>query len=303
MKIHLLTFSQLNNPETSSFRNIELIKEAAQKRDVDLRVIQARECKLKFNGSPRVLVNGKTPRINTLINQPNFLGETMVHASLIRQFELMGVKAVNKASGISLAKNKIAMLQALNTCGVSMPTTYVLRSSEYSEQIAAKIGSFPLILKSVTGSHGIGVSIIESARGLRSIVDMLVDREVSEPIILQEYIRESRGKDIRVIIVGGKVVAAMERIARRRGEFRSNFELGGKVRITELTQKEKNMAIKATKAFGLDFSGVDILRTKNGPKILELNSNPGLSGITQATGKDIAGTIVDLAIKKYKGKK
>lgn len=303
MKIHLLTFSSLNNPEASSYRNYELMKTAAEKRGVQLEVILAKECKLKFNGQPRVLVNGKTPRINTLLVHASFLGETMIHSSLIRQFELMGVKVVNGYHGVVQAKNKIGMLQVLNASGVPMPTTYVLRSSEYSEQIAEKIGSFPLILKSVTGSHGIGVSIIESARGLRSIVDMLVENEYSEPIILQEYVRESSGKDIRVIVVGGRVVAAMERIARKKGEFRSNFELGGKVRIAELTQKEKNIAIKATEAFGLDFSGVDILRTKNGPKVLELNSNPGMSGITQATGRDIAGAILEHAMKRYKRKR
>ncbi len=277
--------------------------EAARVRGHELVVIDAKTCKMKFNNDARVLVNNKFPKINVLIVKSAFGGDKIdIHMSLIKQFELMNIPVVNESQAVTNARNKLTTLQILSINKIPTPKTYVVRSSEFVEEVVQKIGSYPVILKSVSGSQGIGVSIIESRRGLRSIVDMLVEQEYSLPVIIQEYVREAKGKDLRVFVVGGKIVAAMERVAQKKDEFRSNFSLGGKVRIANLSTKEKNIALKATKVCGLDFAGVDVIRTKEGPKILEVNANPGLEGITLATGVDVAGHIIDYALTKVKEK-
>jgi ribosomal protein S6--L-glutamate ligase len=196
------------------------------------------------------------------------------------------------------AKNKLKTLQLLSKQNVPVPKTYIVSETQSLDSIVEDIGPFPVILKAMAGSHGSGVSIIESRRGLKSIIDMLVRNEAAEPVMLQEYIKESSGKDIRVFIVGRRIVGAMERIATRRGEFRSNFHLGGRVRVATMSRTEKDVAFAAIAACKLDFAGVDIIRTKSGPKVLEVNANPGLEGITKATGRDIAGEIIKYAARK-----
>lgn len=191
-------------------------------------------------------------------------------------------------------------MQMLTKNNIPIPKTYILNSSRHIKEISEDIGSFPIIIKSLSGSHGSGVSIVESKRGLKSLLDLLTNSNGSEPIMIQEYIRESSGKDIRVFIVGKRIIGAMERIATKKGEFRSNFHLGGRVRVAEMSRKEKDVAFAAIRACGLDIAGVDILRTKKGPKVLEVNSNPGLEGITQATGRDIAGEIIKYTVQKAK---
>jgi ribosomal protein S6--L-glutamate ligase len=300
MKIHLLFFSKVG----AEPKSIEMMKESAEKLGHELKIIYASQCQLDFTGKPKVLVDNKVPKdIKILFIKSNFRGATLDnHVGLIKQFELSGVKVINNHLGVMRAKNKIRSIQILKKYKIPSPKTYVVRSSEYIGQMVKNINSFPVILKSVTGSQGIGVLIVESQRGLRSIIELLVNNENQAPVIIQQYIKESSGKDVRIFIVGNKIVAAMERIAVKKGEFRSNFSLGGKVKIAELTDEEKKMAIKAAKAFDLEVAGVDLIRTKNGPQILEVNSNPGLEGITQATGIDIAGKIIKYAVKKAKSK-
>jgi len=140
--------------------------------------------------------------------------------------------------------------------------------------------------------------MVESKRGMRALLDMMTktDEDFGGPVIVQEYIRESSGRDIRVFVVGGKIIAAMDRVAKKQGEFRSNFSLGGKVAIAKLTTAEKRIALKTTKVTGLDFAGVDIIRSDKGPKVLEINANPGLKGITEATGIDVAGELIDYIV-------
>jgi len=303
MKLHALTFSNLKNPDAASYANMQLLTEAARVRGHELVAIKANQCQLKFGKTMGALIDHKSPKnIKILIVLASFLGDVDVHGTLIRQFELMGIPVINRHSAIVKAKNKILMLQTLHKNNIPMPKTYIVRSAEYFEEMVQDIGSYPVILKTINGSNGVGVSIVESQRGLRSILDLLTEHPDSLPITIQEYVRESKGKDVRVFVVGTKIVGAMERIANKRGEFRSNFSLGGRVRITELSKKEQELAIKATEVFGLDFAGVDILRTRSGPKIIEINSNPGLSGITQATGRDIAGEIIEYAIRKVRKK-
>lgn len=254
-----------------------------------------------FDKKPVILVDNKKPKIDFLITRPSFSAKNLpIHASVIRQFELAGIPVFNSYESIVAAKNKIRMLQKLSRKRIPMPKTYAVRSAEYITEIMDDIGPFPVIVKASMGSGGIGVAIAESKRGLRSLIEMLTsDSEDATPLIIQRYIRESSGKDIRVFLVGGKIIAAMERIATKKGEFRSNFLIGGKVRIASLSNQEKRLAEKAAAAMHLDVAGVDIIRSKEGPKILEVNCNPGFKGITNATGVDVAEWIIKYGVKKY----
>jgi len=305
MKIHVLTFGSPHNMGPATKIDMQMLEKAAEDLGHELVTIFEKDCQLEFNGKPKVLIKNKKPRgIKILLVRANFIGNYMEYRSgVIKQFEYSGIKIVNRHLPVLRAKNKLRTLQILNKHKIPMPKTYLLRSQDYIDDVVADIGKFPVILKNIFGTHGSGVSIIESKRGLRSLVDMLTSASSSLPIMIQEYIKESKGKDIRVFIVGKRIVAAMERIATKRGEFRSNFKLGGRVRVAELTEEEKEYAFAAVKACGLDIAGVDILRTKNGPKILEVNANPGLEGISKATGRNVAEEVIKYAVEKSQVKK
>ena len=300
MRIHLLTFSNPARSKGDTLESIQLLEEAAQKQGHVLDLIYAKNCQLEFLKKPRVLLDGKPLKgINVLIVKPTFGGKELdYHISTIKQFETGKYPVINMHGPVTRAKNKIRSMQVLLKKGIPMPKSYVVRSPEYIEEMVDDIGKFPVIIKAINRSQGAGVSIVESKRGLRSIIEMFVEDDTSAPMIIQEYIKESSGKDIRVFVVGGKIIAAMDRIAKRRGEFRSNFSLGGRVKIAELSDEEKRLAKAAAKALGLDIAGVDLIRSKNGTKVIEVNSNPGLKGITQATGVDVAGAIIKYAVKR-----
>lgn len=298
MLIHVLVYGNRNSLSETVKTDLHMLTESAKKLGHTLEVIYSKECQLKFSSKTEILIQNKKPKkINVLLVRANFLNHDLEQqASIIRQFEMAGIPVVNTYRGVINAKNKIHTLQILSQKKISIPKTYMVRSNEWIEDVMKDIGTYPVILKTISGSHGAGVSIIESERGLRSVVQMMTDSTAS-PVILQEYVRESRGKDIRVFILGKRIIGAMERIAQRKGEFRSNFKLGGRVRVAELSEAEKRAAFAAVKACGLDMAGVDILRSKSGPKVLEVNCNPGLEGITKATGRDVAGEVIKFAVK------
>ncbi|MFH0814796.1 MAG: RimK family alpha-L-glutamate ligase [Candidatus Falkowbacteria bacterium] len=300
MNIAVLTFSTPQKSSSITDMDLTLLREAAEKRGHNFNIIYASDCQIKLSRTPGLIVkNLKLKDVDVLITRANFLTANVdFNGSLIRQFELVGVLIVNKSIGVMRAKNKLKTLQILSQKNIPIPKTYMVSQSQNIEDIIADIGPFPVIIKSMIGSHGSGVSIVESKRGLRSIIDMIVRSNEAEPIMVQEYVKESKGKDVRVFIVGKRIVGAMERIASKRGEFRSNFHLGGRIRVATMTRKEKDVAFAAIEACGLDIAGVDLIRTKSGPKVLEVNSNPGLEGITKATGRDIAGEIIQYAVRK-----
>jgi len=302
MKIHVLIYGREGKLSDVSKIDLGLLEESAKKQGHELEVIYSYDCQMKFNGKPGVLIKNKIPKdIKTLLVKANFLVEIDSRSALIKQFQLAGIDVINKHFSVLKAKNKVRTMQVLSYFKVPIPKTYTVTNAEYLDEAVRGVGKFPLILKTATGSHGAGVSIIESRRALKSIIEMLSTAGGPDPvIILQEYVKESKGKDIRVFIVGGKIVAAMERIATKRGEFRSNFHLGGKVKIVDLSLQEKKIAKLAVKAVGLDMAGVDILRTNDGPEVLEVNANPGLEGITEATGLDVAGQVIKYVVKRSK---
>lgn len=275
-----------------------MLVDSAVARGHTLEIINARDCQLEFLRTPQILVQNKKPRgIASLIVRPNFRGIDLdLHIGVIKQFELAGIRVINNHLAVIRAKNKLRQLQILTRHKIPMPRSYVVRSPDFIEDMVNHIGSYPVIIKSLVGSFGVGVAIVETQRALRSLIEFIVhDDSSTGPVIIQEYVKEARGRDVRVFIVGKKIIAAMERIARKRGEFRSNFSLGGQIRLAELTDKEKSIALKAAEVCDLEIAGVDIIRSEKGPMVLEINSNPGLEGITQATGIDVAGAIIEYA--------
>lgn len=302
MIIHVLVFSSKDKLSKIPKREVRMLKESAERMGHKIRVIYSNECQMKFGAKPNILIrNHEFKKINAVIVKAHPAARNLHFTStFIKQFELLDIPVVNKEGAVMRAKNKIRTMQVLNKHGVPTPKSYVVSDSEYIDDVVEDIGQFPVILKTVSGSQGKGVSIIESKRGLRSVIELVAKENLSEPLMVQEYVKEAKGKDLRIFVVGRTIVGAMERISTKRGEFRSNFHLGGRVKIASLREKEKRIAIEAVKACKLDFAGVDILRTTSGPKVIEVNANPGLKGITEATGRDIAGKVIEYTVRKIK---
>lgn len=250
------------------------------------------------NGPSLLYKNRKFNAPDVMIIRAYVLTDIDLKLSIVKQLQLMGVPTINHYLPIVRAKNKVRTLQILNHAGIPIPKTFVLNNPEYVDAAVEQIGSFPVIVKTTQGSMGNGVTILESRRSLRSVLDTIPKTFY----LIQEYVKEAKGKDLRVFVVGGKIVAAMERKAKK-GEFRANFQQGGSVSNIELTDLEKDISLKATQLIGLDVAGVDIIRTAEGPKVLEVNSNPGLEGITMATGINVAEHIVTFAENVARRKK
>lgn len=229
---------------------------------------------------------------DVLIYRPNFIEEPSLHAHVIRLLAEAGYRIVNGAAEIGATKNKIEQHLMFQEEGFPVPDWAIAKSRKYLPEIAEEIG-FPLIVKVSFGTHGIGVFYAENLETLQPIADYLSVRD-GNPMILEKFISDADRKDVRVFLVGGNVVGAMEREARA-GEMRANVAAGGTGTATELTEDEARLAIDAAKRFGLEIAGIDLLRTVEGPLLLEVNSNPGFKELETATAEDIAGAIIDYA--------
>jgi ribosomal protein S6--L-glutamate ligase len=215
---------------------------------------------------------------------------------IIRQFELNQVYCLNKSDQIIKSRDKLWTLQLLAAQGINIPTTSFANSFYETKDLIKLVGGAPLVVKLLEGTKGIGVVLAENTKAAESVINAF--RSLKADILVQHYIKESKGRDIRCFVIGDKVVASMQRIGEE-GEFRANIHLGGKGEAVEITQEERQMAIKATKTIGLDVAGVDMVRSVTGPKILEINSSPGLEGIEAATNIDIASKMIEFLEKKY----
>lgn len=284
---------------------LEILEKSAKKLNIKLEVIYARECSLSLNNNIKILYHGKELRKNNPIfcrAGVNSISGAF-NTNLIKQIELKGIKTFNSLHSIKIAADKWRTTQILTKAKIPIPKSFLLGSVNDIGLAIKEIGNPPYILKTIYGSQGKGVYIIESKRSLKSVANMVVADENNAsvtPVLIQKFVPEAKGTDIRVFVVGNKIVAAMERKAKSRGEFRSNFHLGGSVKEAILTKEEKRLALRATKVVGLEIAGIDIIRTLQGPQIIEVNSSPGLEGITQATGKDIAGEILKYIVAKMK---
>lgn len=301
LKIGILSFSPVDKKENT---DVITVRNTALAMGHRVRIYRNSNFQFSFDpDQPNLFYkNAKFSIPDVMIIRANVLDNIDMEVSTVKQLQLMGIPVVNHYLPIVRAKNKVRTLQILQHEGIPLPKTAVIHNVEYLDAAIDKLGTFPLILKIPHGSLGVGVSILESRRSLKSMVEFISVNLKNNLIIIQEYVKEAKGKDIRAFIVGGKIIAAMERRAKR-GDFRANFSQGGNIALTDLSEEEQTIALKAAKAVGLHVAGVDIIRTSNGPKILEVNANPGLRGITQATGINVAEHIVRFAEKLVKQKK
>jgi ribosomal protein S6--L-glutamate ligase len=210
--------------------------------------------------------------------------------AVLRQFEMMGVYPLNESVAIARARDKLRSLQLLARKGIGLPVTGFAHAPDDIEDLIKMVNGAPLVIKLLEGTQGIGVVLAENENAAKSVIEAFMGLKVN--ILVQEYIKEAQGADIRCFVIGEKVVAAMKRQAKT-GEFRSNLHRGGTASLIRITPEERSTAVRAARIIGLNVAGVDILRSHHGPVVMEVNSTPGLEGIEGATGKDVANLIVD----------
>lgn len=275
--------------------------EAIKKRGHTARVIDHLKCDILMDESgPKIFYQGEElenvdaviPRIGASV--------TFYGCAVVRQFEMMHVFSAVSSLSITRSRDKLRSLQILSRAKVGMPKTVFTNYSKGDEKLLKKIGGAPVIIKLLEGTQGLGVVLAESQKAAISVIEAF--EGLKARIIIQEFIEEAKGGDIRAFVVDGKVVAAMKRQGKE-GEFRSNLHRGGASHLIKLSKAERDTAIKAANAMGLAIAGVDMLQSKRGPLVLEVNSSPGLEGIQTATGLDVADSIVAYIERNTKKKK
>lgn len=220
---------------------------------------------------------------------------TFYGTAALRQFEMTGTYPVNESVAISRSRDKLRSMQLLSRKGVGMPVTGFAHSPDDTADLLKLCGGAPVVIKLLEGTQGIGVVLAETTKAAESVIEAF--RGLNAHILVQEFIEEAGGADVRCFVVGDKVIAAMVRQGAA-GEFRSNLHRGGSATITKLTKAERETAVNAAKVMGLNVAGVDILRSKRGPLVMEVNSSPGLEGIEKASGKDVADEIIQFIERK-----
>jgi ribosomal protein S6--L-glutamate ligase len=237
---------------------------------------------IKYKGQPLDGYDAVIPRIGASI--------TMYGLAVLRQLEMMGVWPLNESVAIGKSRDKLRSFQLLARKGIGLPITAFGHSTKYTDDMIAMVGGAPVVVKLLEGTQGLGVVLGETHIAARSVIEAF--REVNVNILVQEYIKEAEAMDIRCLVVGGKVVAAMKRTGPA-GDFRSNLHRGGIATKVKITPEERSLAVRCAKLMGLNVCGVDLLRTNHGPVILEINSSPGLEGIEKTTGIDVAKKIIN----------
>lgn len=219
---------------------------------------------------------------------------TFYGLAVLRQFEMMGVFPLNESVAIGRSRDKLRSMQLLSRKGIGLPDTAFAHDPKQSEKVLQLVGGAPAIIKLLEGTQGIGVVLGETEQSAKSVIEAF--RGVKVNILVQQFIKEAGGSDLRCFVIGDKVIASMQRQGAE-GEFRSNLHRGGKATMVKTTKEERDTARAAAKAMGLNVCGVDLLRSDTGPVVMEVNSSPGLEGIERATGKDIAGMIIEFMEK------
>lgn len=274
-----------------SLYSCKRLMEAGESRGHEIEVIDPLSCYMNINcAAPSVHYRGRQlekyqaviPRIGPAI--------TFYGTAVLRQFEMLGSYPLNESVAITRARDKLRSMQILARDGIDLPITGFAHSPDDTADLIALVGGAPLVVKLVEGTQGIGVVLAETRQAAESVIDAF--RGLNAHILVQEYIREANGSDIRCLVIGKKVVAAIERQAKP-GDFRSNLHRGGTARKVKISAQEKDIAIRAAVTLGLDIAGVDILRAERGPLVMEVNASPGLEGIEAITGLDIAGMMID----------
>lgn len=283
MKIAILS-------QDASLYSTSRLREAGKEQGHDMRVIPYLRCYMNiasnhpsvmFKGQPLENFDAIIPRIGA--------SRTFYGTAVVRQFEVMGVFSANESQAISRSRDKLRCMQILAKEGVGLPVTGFAHATEDIDGLIESVGGTPLVIKLLEGTQGIGVVLAETFQAAKSVIEAFRGLDVN--ILVQEYIKEAEGSDLRCFVVGGKVIAAMKRQGAE-GEFRSNLHRGGNATKISLSSEEESTAIRAAKAMGLNVSGVDLLRSNHGPVVMEVNSSPGLEGIERATKVDVAGEII-----------
>lgn len=291
MKVAILS----RGPELYSTRRL---KEAGEALGHEVDIIDTLHCYMDITSSkPAVRYHGEElPKYDAIIPRVG-ASITFYGTSVVRQFEMMGTFSINESVAISRSRDKLRSLQLLSRKGIGLPRTGFASKPDKVDDLIKNVGGAPVVIKLLEGTQGIGVVLAETKKAAESIIEAFMGLKAN--ILVQEYIKEAGGADIRCLVVGGKVVAAMKRQAAA-GEFRSNLHRGGSAEIVKLTPEERKTAVDAAKVMGLNMCGVDILRSNNGPVVMEVNSSPGLEGIETATGKDVASMIIQFLEKNAK---
>jgi ribosomal protein S6--L-glutamate ligase len=214
---------------------------------------------------------------------------TFYGTAILRQFEMIGVYPLNESVAMRRARDKLRQLQLLSRAGIEMPNTAFARTPDNTKQVIKLVGGAPLVIKLLEGTQGVGVVLAETVKAAESVIDAFQGLKAN--ILVQEFIKEAEGSDLRCFVIGERVVATMKRIASA-GEFRANIHRGGSAEVVRPTPQERKIAIRTAKVLGLNVAGIDILRAERGPLVLEANAVPGLEGIEGATRKDIASEII-----------
>ncbi|MBY5979187.1 30S ribosomal protein S6--L-glutamate ligase [Ferrimonas balearica] len=275
----------------SNLYSTRRLVEAGELRGHEMHVIDTLQCYIDIaSTSPAIWYKGEKlegfdaviPRIGSSI--------TNYGTAVIRQFEMMGVYCLTESIPLGRSRDKLRSLQLLSRKGIGMPNTGFAHHVDNTKDLIKLVGGAPLVVKLLQGTQGRGVVLAETQKAAESVIDAF--RELEADFLVQEFIKEAGGSDVRCFVIGNRVVAAMERTAQK-GEFRSNLHRGGSASLTKLTPTERKTAIAAAQTMGLRVSGVDILRSERGPLVMEVNSSPGLEGIETSTGKDVAGKIIE----------
>jgi ribosomal protein S6--L-glutamate ligase len=269
--------------------------EAGAERGHEMLVINHKRCYMNITShSPSVHLNGQAiegvdaiiPRIGASVS---FYG-----TSVVRQFEMMGVYSVNESVAITRSRDKLRAAQLLSRKGIGLPVTGFANSPDDTDDLLKFVGGAPVVIKLLEGTQGVGVVLAETEKAAESVIEAF--RGLKANFIVQEFIKEAGGADIRCLVVGDKVVAAMKRQGKE-GEFRSNLHRGGNASLIKITPEERSTAFRSAKVMGLNVAGVDLLRSNHGPVVMEVNSSPGLEGIETATKRDVAGMIIEFIEK------
>lgn len=291
MKLAMLA----RNPDLYSHKRLV---EAAEERGHELNIINTLRCYMNIaSRRPEIYYNGEKltgydaviPRIGASI--------TFYGMAVLRQFEMMGVYPLNESVAIGRSRDKLRSMQLLARDGVGLPVTTFAHDPKQTDEVLALAGEAPLVIKLLEGTQGLGVVLADTNRSAKSVIEAF--RATKTNILVQEFIKEAGGTDIRAIVIGGRVIAAMKRTGAE-GDFRSNLHRGGSAKVVKLSPEERSTAVRAAKTMGLNVCGVDMLRANHGAVVMEVNSSPGLEGVEKATGLDVAGKIVEFIEKNAK---
>lgn len=284
MKIGILS----RNPKIYSTHRLVV---AARKRGHTVRVVNPLRCYMNIT-SAKPMIHYRDEQLDSFDAIIPRIGAsiTFYGTAILRQFEMMGVQSLNESNAISRSRDKLRCLQILSRAGIGLPVTSYAHSSKMTKTIIEMVGGAPCVIKLIEGTQGKGVILAGDMQAAESTIDGL--RQMKAHFLVQQFIPESNGEDIRAFVIGDQVVASMMRKAKQ-GEFRANLHRGGSACAVTLTLAEKTMAVKAAQALGLHVAGVDLLRSKDGALVIEVNSSPGLQGIEASTGLDIADMIIE----------